>query len=130
MLQQHREILGTVESELDSSLAGDDDRSPAEGSARDMLAERYRELLQAYVIMGSNGLADEIERWIEMTMELRWSPRQMLAIHWNVAEQMIQDLGCRSSRHLMNRANVLATHILLRYTERVAVNSLEAERFA
>ncbi len=87
----------------------------------------YRELLRTYVIMGSGNLADEPKRLAELLVTVGLSARQTVAIHLRVLGKLVQGLGARSSRHVMNRADLLLLEMLLhladgyrrRYQDRV-----------
>ena len=91
------------------------------------LTAHYRELLRTYVIMGSGNLVDELKGLAELLVTAGLSTRQMLQFHLTVLEDLIRGLGMRSSRHVMNRADLLALEVLMhlgegyrqRYQERV-----------
>jgi DNA-binding response OmpR family regulator len=73
----------------------------------------YRELLRTYVIMGSGNLADEPKRLAEVLITIGLTARQTVAIHLRVLDELLQGLGARSSRHVMNRADLLVLEVLL-----------------
>lgn len=81
------------------------------------LTTHYQELLRAYVIMGSGNLADELRCLAELLVNAGLTPRQMLALHLNVLEELIQGLGARSARHVMNRADLLALELAIQLGE-------------
>jgi DNA-binding response OmpR family regulator len=91
------------------------------------LIDHYRELLRTYVIMGSGNLTHELHHLAEMLGIAGLSARQTLQLHLDVLAELIHGLGSRSTRHVMNRADLLALEILLhvgesyrrRYQERV-----------
>jgi DNA-binding response OmpR family regulator len=91
------------------------------------LTAHYRELLRTYVIMGSGNLVDELKGLAELLVTAGLSTRQVLQFHLTVLEDLIHGLGMRSSRHVMNRADLLALEVLMhlgegyrqRYQERV-----------
>jgi hypothetical protein len=63
--------------------------------------------------MGSGNLADEPKRLAELLVTVGLSARQTVAIHLRVLEKLVQGLGARSSRHVMNRADLLLLEMLL-----------------
>ena len=87
----------------------------------------YRELLRTYVIMGSGNLAGELRHLAELLGIAGLSARQTLQLHLHVLAELIHGLGSRSTRHVMNRADLLAIEVLLhvgdgyrrRYQERI-----------
>jgi DNA-binding NarL/FixJ family response regulator len=91
------------------------------------LIDHYRELLRTYVIMGSGNLSRELRHLAELLGVAGLSARQTLQLHLHVLAELIQGLGSRSTRHVMNRADLLALELLLhvgdgyrrRYQERV-----------
>ena len=91
------------------------------------LIDHYRELLRTYVIMGSGNLARELRHLAELLGIAGLSARQTLQLHLHVLAELIHGLGSRSTRHVMNRADLLALEVLLhvgdgyrrRYQERI-----------
>jgi DNA-binding NarL/FixJ family response regulator len=77
------------------------------------LIDLYRELLRTYIIMGAGNLADELRHLAEMLVLAGLSVRQTLQLHLHVLEELIHGLGSRSTRHVMNRADLLALEVLL-----------------
>jgi DNA-binding response OmpR family regulator len=123
LLQQQRRLLEGAEPQdkADSAEMLPIDCLPAE------LIGHYRELLRTYVIMGSGNLTGELRRLAEMLVIAGLSARQTLQLHLHVLAELIHGLGSRSTRHVMNRADLLAIEVLLhagdgyrrRYQERV-----------
>jgi DNA-binding response OmpR family regulator len=123
LLQQQRRLLDTAESNKtqDAAEALPVDCLPAE------LICHYRELLRTYVIMGSGNLGGELKQLAELLGVAGLSTRQTLQLHLRVLEELIHGLGSRSTRHVMNRADLLAIEVLLhvgdsyrrRYQERI-----------
>ena len=91
------------------------------------LIDHYRELLRTYVIMGSGNLAAELRCMAELLVAAGVTARQTMQLHVQALEQLIRGLGSRSTRHVMNRADLLLMELLLctadgyrrRYRERV-----------
>ncbi len=83
------------------------------GFAPDRLTRQYRELLQAYVIMGAGNLSDEMHRLTDLLLAARVDAAGTLRMHVEVLDGMIEDLGNRSARHIMNRAHLLFSEVLL-----------------
>jgi len=90
------------------------------------LIVHYRELLRTYVIMGVGNLTKEMADLAELLAMSGVSAQQALQLHVSVLEELVQGLGTRSARHVMNRADLLVLEMLghladgyrLRYFER------------
>jgi hypothetical protein len=106
-----------VQSE-ESSLAG----LPTE------LAEHYRELLRAYVIMGSGNLACELTRLADLLATAGITPQQTMGLHLHVLEELVHGLGARSTRHVMTRADLLVMEIMIHLAEGYRRRYLERAR--
>ncbi|MFO7907457.1 MAG: hypothetical protein ACQESR_13655 [Planctomycetota bacterium] len=81
------------------------------------LASHYRELLRAYVIMGSGNMSDEMGRLAELLASAAITPQQAMLLHLHVLEEMISGLGNRSARHVMNRADMLILEVMIHLAE-------------
>ena len=84
-----------------------------DGCAPDRLTHQYRELLQAYVIMGVGNLSNEMHRLTDLLLAARVDAAGAMRMHVEVLDGMIEDLGNRSARHIMNRAHLLFSEVLL-----------------
>ncbi|MBM4000180.1 MAG: response regulator transcription factor [Planctomycetes bacterium] len=87
----------------------------------EQLVAHYRELLRTYVIMGSGNLGVEMHQLAGLLTQACVAPRQVMRLHLAVLEEMVQGLGNRSARHVMNRADILilemTTHLAEAYRE-------------
>lgn len=81
------------------------------------LVDHYRELLRTYVIMGSGNLAGELCRLAELLASVGVTARQAMQLHLRVLEELVHGLGTRSTRHVMNRADLLALEIMIHLAE-------------
>jgi DNA-binding response OmpR family regulator len=81
------------------------------------LVHHYRELLRAYVIMGSGNLAGELSRLADLLSAAGVSARQAMQLHLHVLEELLRGLGARSTRHVMTRADLLALEIMIHLAE-------------
>jgi len=99
-----------------------DDRSPSRTFSRsaplhqplaESLALRYRELLRTYVIMGSGNLPDEMKQLVDLLASTQVTAHQAMLLHLDVLDEMIQGLGHRSARHVMNRADMLILEMMV-----------------
>jgi CheY-like chemotaxis protein len=86
-------------------------RLPAE------LVAHYRELLRAYVIMGSGNLAGEMTELGELLATAGITAHQTMQLHLHVLEELVRGLGSRSTRHLMTRADLLALEVMVHLAE-------------
>lgn len=89
------------------------------------LGGRYRELLRAYVIMGSGNMADEMTRLTEQLAFSNVSSAQLMMLHLHVLEDVVSSLGNRSARHVLNRADLLILEIMMNLAERYRANGVE-----
>ena len=69
--------------------------------------------MQTYVIMGAGNLDEELHRLSGVLVTTGIGARQFMRIHLSAVEAMVRDLGKRSARHVMNRADMLAIEVLL-----------------
>ncbi len=82
------------------------------------LVEHYRELLKAYIIMGSGHLQGELAELADLLVAAGAPAVDALRLHATVLDEVIQGLGNRSARHVMNRADLLALEFFLELAER------------
>ncbi len=123
LLLQQRTLIGDLETIQDSSWAvvagersGQADREPLSCERVALPRElvfHYRELLRAYVIMGSGNLACELSRLASLLATAGISARQTMQLHVLVLEELVNGLGSRSTRHVMTRADLLALEIMV-----------------
>jgi hypothetical protein len=76
------------------------------------LLDHYRELLRTYVIMGVGNLSPEMASLAALLAESNTSAQQTMQLHVHVLEELVEGLGNRSARHVMNRADLLALEIM------------------
>lgn len=113
LVQQQKALL---ESSDHQSRGDSDTLLPLECLPADLI-RHYRELLRTYVIMGSGNLTDELRQLAEMLVVAGLGARQTMQLHLHVLEELIHGLGSRSTRHVMNRADLLALEVLLHVGE-------------
>ncbi|MCE5267434.1 MAG: hypothetical protein LLG00_06070 [Planctomycetaceae bacterium] len=122
LCQQRILLQGAEPDELDESAG----LCPTECLPAELIAH-YRELLRTYVIMGSGNLSAELRRLAGLLVAAGVTARQTIQLHLHVIEELVHGLGSRSTRHVMNRADLLVMEILLhvadgyrrRYQERI-----------
>jgi hypothetical protein len=76
------------------------------------LIAHYREMLRAYVVMGSGNLAEEMATLANLLTEADVSAQRAMQLHVQVLEELIGSLGNRSARHVMSRADLLVLEIM------------------
>jgi len=91
--------------------------APPDGPLSKRLASHYRELLQAYVVMGTGNMSREMTQLAAMFSEAHISARQAMQLHVQVLEELIEGLGNRSARHVMNRADLLVLEVMVHLAE-------------
>ena len=77
------------------------------------LFESYRELLRAYVMMGSGSLGQELNALAELLAAANASPAETMQLHLRVVESLVASLGARSSRHVLARADLLVLEVMV-----------------
>ena len=73
----------------------------------------YRELLRVYVIMGSGNLTGEMQSLAASLTKSGISAQQAMCMHLRVLEDVVDSLGRRSARHVMNRADILILEVMM-----------------
>jgi DNA-binding response OmpR family regulator len=91
--------------------------TPALGKLPRELVDHYRELLRAYVIMGSGSLAQDIQTLADLLATAELAPLEAMQLHLEVLEELVRGLGSRSSRHVMSRADLLALEVVVHLAE-------------
>jgi DNA-binding response OmpR family regulator len=81
------------------------------------LVEHYRQLLKAYVIMGSGNLAQEMSTLADLLTFSGISAPQSMQLHLHVVDELIRGLGTRSARHVVTRADLLALEVMVHLCE-------------
>jgi hypothetical protein len=67
--------------------------------------------------MGTGSLSDEMQRLANLLVSAGASARQAMQLHLQVLEEMVEGLGSRSARHVMNRADLLVLDIMIHLIE-------------
>ncbi len=123
-LDQQRALVAGPHTARDGPAAAGAARAPSDAVREDPssslpqpLVPHYQELLRAYVVMGSGHLADEVDALAALLAGAHVPPRDVLRLHLHVLEQLVTDLGTRSARHVMDRADVLSLEMMLRLAE-------------
>ena len=137
LLRQQRVLVGDLKSIQGRSLAKVEEGRTLGSNSGMAPRERlqlprelvlhYRELLRAYVIMGSGNLAGELSRLADLLVTAGIGARQTMQLHVLVLEELVGGLGSRSTRHVMTRADLLVLEIMVhladnyrdRYRERI-----------
>jgi DNA-binding response OmpR family regulator len=83
----------------------------------DKLVAHYRELLRAYVIMGSGNLNSDMQELSLLLVNTGTTPQQTMLLHLQVLEELVRGLGSRSARHVMTRADLLVLEIMIHLAE-------------
>jgi CheY-like chemotaxis protein len=81
------------------------------------LIHHYHDLLKAHVIMGSGNLTAEMQQLSGLLAKAGVSSAQAMRLHLHVLEGMIDGLGSRSARHVMNRADLLILEVMMNLAE-------------
>lgn len=81
------------------------------------LLEHYRELLRAHVMMGAGNLAGEMSSLADLLAGSGITAQQVLELHLEAVETLVDGLGRRSSRHVLSRADLLVLEVLMHLSE-------------
>lgn len=92
------------------------DQTPSPAFPEALIAH-YRQLLRAYVIMGSGNLTRELNRFAEILVSTGVTARQAMQLHVHALEELVHGLGSRSTRHVMTRADLLVLEIMTHLAE-------------
>ncbi|MDA7977931.1 MAG: hypothetical protein MPJ50_04070 [Pirellulales bacterium] len=115
-LAETRHILDDQHAALQTlNLRAGQDSSKLEAASNlpQELVAHYRELLRAYVIMGSGNLSTEVQSLAELLTVVSLSAKEVMGMHLSVLEELLQGLGNRSSRHVTTRADLLILELLV-----------------
>ena len=112
LLEQQRAMLAKLPGPTDAADPQElVDRLP------ESLVTHYRDLLQTYVMMGAGNLTREIHQLVDQMTDARLPLHHILSLHLTVTEQMVDGLGNRSGRHVLNRADMLILELLATLAE-------------
>lgn len=81
------------------------------------LVEHYRDLLRAYVIMGTGNLADEMRALAEVLVAAGISSQQAVHLHLHALADLLTGLGGRSARHVLTRADLAVLEVVSHLAE-------------
>jgi DNA-binding response OmpR family regulator len=122
LLAQQRAMVADLERICQSGLDGPKGREP---DLPQSLLDHYRELLRAYVIMGSGNLSEEMNRLADLLAWAHLSAQQAMQLHLFVLEELVRGLGSRSARHVMNRADMLILEVMIHLADRYRTRYME-----
>jgi DNA-binding NarL/FixJ family response regulator len=113
------ELSGILSSlhRLQPGIKPEADEEPEQLPLPQELFSHYRELLRAYVIMGSGNLAEEVFALAELLTSAGVTARAALKLHLAVLAESVSGLGNRSSRHVMTRADLLVLELMTHLAE-------------
>ncbi|MCH2113750.1 MAG: hypothetical protein MK171_02385 [Pirellulales bacterium] len=76
------------------------------------LVSHYDELLRTYVIMGVGNLSEEMAELAQLLASWGISAQRAMQLHVHVLQELVNGLGNRSARHVMNRADLLVLEVM------------------
>ena len=124
LLHQQRALLANVNQQRqdefqcgEADLAGETNVFSSCPNLPDSLIAHYREMLRAYVIMGSGNLSKEMNQLAQRFTAVSITATQAMQLHLDVLEDTIRGLGSRSARHVMNRASLLIMEMIVNLAE-------------
>jgi DNA-binding response OmpR family regulator len=120
LLGQQRALVGDLEGIRDrehtvgKAVETSESRDDVELSQLpDTLAAHYRELLRAYVIMGTGNMGPELAKLADRLIQIHATAQQTMRLHLATLEELVRGLGSRSARHVINRADLLILEVML-----------------
>jgi len=141
LLDEQRNLLRDLEAFAPATVDNSNDNSPSSAirstlvhsAARVALSSQlppalvnhYRELLRAYVMMGSGNLGSEMSTLADLLAGGGMSTAETMQLHLQVAEEMVRGLGSRSARHVMTRADLLILEVMVHLGEVYRTRYLE-----
>lgn len=118
VLDQQWELATAETRDCRRATQSDPHRSGASPTSGDRwLQANYKAILQAFSLMGSGTLGQELDDFIVHGLEQGLVPREFLAVHVTALREIVRELGPRGARHVAQRGNVLAADLLLRLAE-------------
>ncbi len=115
-LAETRHILDDQHAALQALISHKENQADECRSAQKLpqeLVAHYRELLRAYIIMGSGHLGSEVQSLAELLTVASMSAKEVMCMHLSVLEELVHGLGNRSSRHVTTRADLLILELLV-----------------
>lgn len=118
LLREQRDLIRDLEDLSDggptlSPTSPSATDGPAATPLADELVRKYRDLLRAYVIMGSGTLGGEIAALAMQMTAAGLPPSKVMQLHVHVLEEMLRGLGTRGVRHVMSRADLLILDLMM-----------------
>jgi hypothetical protein len=110
LLRERRSLLDRLH---DSSRTGIYEAATSTTAVED-LAETYSALLRTCVMAGADTLAGEIDRLTRQVMQHNFSASDALGLHLSALETLLNGLGARSARHVLQRTDLLLLEMLCR----------------
>jgi DNA-binding response OmpR family regulator len=121
LLDQQRTLISDLERLRDGSPEVENEESAIEAAALaafpQPVVRHYRELLRAYIVMGTGNLAAELERLVQALTASEMTAQQAMQLHLGVLEETVRDLGGRSARHVVARADLLVLEVMVHLAE-------------
>lgn len=122
LLREQRELIRDLEDLSDATTIASARREESTllvPVATDLVVQ-YRDLLRAYVIMGSGNLASEIDALAAQITAAELSASKVMQLHVHVLEELLRGLGNRGVRHVMSRADLLILELMMHLAQRTA----------
>jgi DNA-binding response OmpR family regulator len=116
LLRQQQALICSADEPADGPTAARPGGVPRTDLPPSLIAH-YRDLLRAYVMMGSGNLARELNALAGLLVAAGATAPEAMLLHLGVVEETIRGLGTRSARHVMNRADLLILELLLKLAE-------------
>jgi DNA-binding NarL/FixJ family response regulator len=118
LLAEQRSLVHELESlaDLEVGIGNDSHAGPSTSTGDELpahISAHYAELLQAYVVMGSGSMVNDVQRLAEKLAAVGCSAHQAMQLHLAALEELVRSLGSRSARHVLNRADLLVLEVMV-----------------
>ncbi len=122
ILGQQRSLLQEILKEQNSIAQNnlqDESSSQMQNEIADLLQNnhsadpRYEQTLRSFVIMGAGRLENELSQLAGELQAEGNTPRELLAMHLGCLERLVEGLGYRSSRHVIQRADQMLLEMMV-----------------
>jgi len=110
--------------QLIENVAGTAEVGRSSGGSADFLAfqagmmpntvDLYRQILRDHVLADGTSQTEQICKFCDYFRGVSLEPSKIISLHLTVLDEMVEQLGVRSSRHVMNRGNLLLVELLVR----------------
>ncbi|MBL4886588.1 MAG: hypothetical protein JKY95_18940 [Planctomycetaceae bacterium] len=82
-----------------------------------IIVSQYEQTLRSFVVMGSGRLENELSQLVNGMQSRGKTPHDLLAMHLNCVQNIVEGLSHRSSRHVLQRSDQMLLDIMVHLAE-------------